>query len=162
MKQTISVLVENRAGILSRVTSLFARRAFNIDSLAVGVTDDPTISRITILVDDEVSDIEQVTSQLNKLVEVIKIRILEQTAIISRELMIIKVEATPATRQEIMTACDIMGAKVEDVTPTTMTLVITSTTEHLDIFQEILRPFNILEVSRTGAAAVQKGSGYLR
>ena len=117
MKQTISVLVENQAGVLNRITSLFSRRAFNIDSLAVGVTDDPSISRITIIVDNGNSVVEQVEKQLNKLVEVIKVRTLDETSMIGRELMILKVSANSRTRGDIMTICNICGAKVADLSP---------------------------------------------
>ena len=107
MKQTISVLVENQAGVLNRITGLFSRRAFNIESLAVGVTDDPTISRITIIVDSGNSVVEQVEKQLNKLIEVIKVRTLDENTYIGRELMILKVNANNKTRQDIMTICTI-------------------------------------------------------
>ena len=156
MKQTISVLVENQAGALNRITGLFARRAFNIESLAVGVTDDPTISRITIIVDSGNSVVEQVEKQLNKL---IKVRTLEETNLIGRELMILKVNANNKTRQDIMTICSIYGAKVDDISPTSMTLELSDTPDRLDTFQAMMRPFSILEVARTGVIAVQKGGG---
>ena len=105
MKQTISVLVENQAGVLNRITGLFSRRAFNIESLAVGVTDDPTISRITIIVDSGNNMVDQVEKQLNKLVEVIKVRTLDESSMIGRELMLIKVSAGLRTRENIMTIC---------------------------------------------------------
>ena len=159
MKQTISVLVENRAGVLNRITGLFSRRAFNIESLAVGVTDDPTISRITIIVDSGNSVVEQVEKQLNKLVEVIKVRVIEEDKMIGRELMIIKVNATTKTRPDIMNVCQIMGGKIDDISPTSMTLELSDTTERVELFQTLLRPFSILEVVRTGMIAVQKGSG---
>ena len=159
MKQTISVLVENRAGVLNRITGLFSRRAFNIESLAVGVTDDPTISRITIIVDSGNNMAGQVEKQLNKLVDVIKVRILEEDALIGRELMILKVTASNKTRQDIMTVCKIMNAKVADISPTSMTLELSDTPDRLDTFQSLLKPFSILEVVRTGVIAVQKGSG---
>ena len=127
MKQTISVLVENQAGVLNRITGLFSRRAFNIESLAVGVTDDPTISRITIIVDSGNSVVEQVEKQLNKLIEVIKVRTLEENSLIGRELMILKVNANNKTRQDIMTICEIMGAKVDDISPTSLTLELSDT-----------------------------------
>ena len=159
MKQTISVLVENQAGVLNRITGLFSRRAFNIESLAVGVTDDPTISRITIIVDSGNSVVEQVEKQLNKLIEVIKVRTLEENSLIGRELMIIKVNATTKTRPDIMNVCQIMGGKIDDISPTSMTLELSDTTERVELFQSLLRPFSILEVVRTGMIAVQKGSG---
>ena len=174
MKQTISILVENQAGVLNRITGLFSRRAFNIDSLAVGVTDDPTISRIslavgvtddptisriTIIVDSGNSVVEQVEKQLNKLVDVIKVRTLEENNLIGRELMILKVNANNKTRQDIMTICEIMGAKVDDISPSSMTMELSDTPERLDTFQSMMRPFSILEVARTGVIAVQKGGG---
>ena len=159
MKQTISVLVENQAGVLNRITSLFSRRAFNIDSLAVGVTDDPAVSRITIIVENGNSVVEQVEKQLNKLVEVIKVRTLDDGSFIGRELMILKVSANSKTRPNIMTICEICGAKVADISPTSMTMELSDTPDRLDTFQEMMRTFNILEVVRTGVIALQKGGG---
>ena len=175
MKQTLSVLVENRAGVLNRITSLFSRRAFNIDSLAVGVTDDPTLSRITIIVDSGNSVVEQVEKQLNKLIEVIKVRTLEETnligrevvkvrrldeqTMIGRELMIVKVSATKNTRDQIMTICNICGAKVADISPTSMTMELSDTPDRVSTFEEMMQPFNILEVARTGIIALQRGGG---
>ena len=158
-KQTISVLVENQAGVLNRITSLFSRRAFNIESLAVGVTDDPNLSRITIIVESGNSEMEQVEKQLNKLVEVIKVRKLDDDNLIGRELMILKVNANNKTRQDIMTICSIYGAKVADISPTSMTLELSDTTDRLNTFQDMMKPFHILEVVRTGVIALQKGSG---
>ena len=169
MKQTLSVLVENRAGVLNRITSLFSRRAFNIDSLAVGVTDDPTLSRITIIVDSGNSVVEQVEKQLNKLIEVIKVRTLEDTSyigreldeqtMIGRELMIVKVSATKNTRDQIMTICNICGAKVADISPTSMTMELSDTPDRVSTFEEMMQPLNILEVARTGIIALQRGGG---
>lgn len=159
MKQTISVLVENQAGVLNRITGLFSRRAFNIESLAVGVTDDPTISRITIIVDSGNSVVEQVEKQLNKLIEVIKVRTLDESSLIGRELMIIKVSANKNTREQIMTICNICGAKVADISPTSMTLELSDTPDRVSVFEDMMRPYNILEVARTGVIALQKGAG---
>ncbi len=159
MKQTISVLVENQAGVLNRITGLFSRRAFNIDSLAVGVTDDPTVSRITIIVDSGNSVVEQVEKQLNKLIEVIKVRTIPEDKMIGRELVLLKVNATNKTRQDIMTICDIMGAKVDDISPNSLTLELSDTPDRVDTFEAMLRPFSILEVVRTGVIALQKGGG---
>ena len=159
MKQTISVLVENQAGVLNRITGLFSRRAFNIDSLAVGVTDDPAISRITIIVDSGNSVVEQVEKQLNKLIEVIKVRTIPEDKMIGRELVLLKVNATNKTRQDIMTICDIMGAKVDDISPNSLTLELSDTPDRVDTFEAMLRPFSILEVVRTGVIALQKGGG---
>ena len=159
MKQTISVLVENRAGVLNRITSLFSRRAFNIDSLAVGVTDDPSLSRITIIVDNGNSVVEQVEKQLNKLIEVIKVRTLDESTLIGRELMLIKVSANKGSREQIMTICGICGAKVADISPTSMTMELSDTSERVNTFEDMMRPFGILEVARTGMLALQKGPG---
>lgn len=159
MKQTISVLVENQAGVLNRITGLFSRRAFNIESLAVGVTDDPTVSRITIIVDSGNSVVEQVEKQLNKLIEVIKVRTIPEDKMIGRELVLLKVNATNKTRQDIMTICDIMGAKVDDISPNSLTLELSDTPDRIDTFEAMLRPFSILEVVRTGVIALQKGGG---
>ena len=159
MKQTISVLVENQAGVLNRITGLFSRRAFNIDSLAVGVTDDPNLSRITIIVESGNSEMEQVEKQLNKLVEVIKVRKLDDETLIGRELMIIKVAANHKTRDSIMTICNICGARVADLSPTSMTLELSDTPDRLNTFQDMMRAYNILEVVRTGVIALQKGGG---
>ena len=159
MKQTISVLVENQAGVLNRITGLFSRRAFNIESLAVGPTDDPTVSRITIIVDSGNSVVEQVEKQLNKLVEVIKVRTLDENSMIGRELMLIKVSADVRTRENILTVCQVMGAMVTDMTPTTMTMEISDTPARVNDFEAMMRSFNILEVARTGVIALQKGPG---
>ena len=159
MKQTISVLVENQAGVLGRITSLFSRRAFNIESLAVGVTDDPTVSRIPIIVDSGNSVVEQVEKQLNKLVEVIKVRTLDESQMIGRELMLIKVSANSRTRGDIMTVCNICGGKVVDLSPTSISIELADTPDRINTFEELMRPFNILEVVRTGMIAFQKGGG---
>ena len=159
MKQTISILVANQAGVLSRISGLFARRGYNIESLAVGVTEDKTLSRMTIVVEGNSYVAEQVEKQLNKLIDVIKVRTLEENSLIGRELMILKVNANNKTRQDIMTICEIMGAKVDDISPTSMTMELSDTPERLDTFQAMMRPFSILEVARTGVIAVQKGGG---
>ena len=159
MQYTISILVENQPGVLYKVSGLFARRGFNIDSLAVGETEDHTISRITIVVNGDEHIVEQVEKQLNKLIEVIKVRTLEENALIGRELMLLKVNANNKTRQDIMTICEIMGAKVTDISPTSLTLELSDTPDRLDTFQSMMRPFSILEVARTGMVAVQKGAG---
>ena len=159
MQQTISVLVETQAGVLNRITSLFSRRAFNIDSLAVGVTDNPSVSRITIIVDSGNSVVEQVEKQLNKLVEVIKVRTLDEASMIGRELMILKVSANTRTRSDIMTICNLCGAKVADLSPNSITIEVSDTPDRVNTFEELMRPFHILEVVRTGMVALQKGGG---
>lgn len=158
MKQTISVLVENQPSVLNKITSLFSKRAFNIDSLAVGVTDDPTLSRITIIVDSGNSVVEQIEKQLNKLVDVVKVRTLSDNAMIGRELMLIKVSATTTTRSDIMTICNVCGARVLDITPTTLTFEISDTPEMVVSFEEMMRPYGIMEIARTGMVALRKGA----
>ena len=157
MKYTISVLVENHAGVLSRITGLFSRRGFNIDSLAVGVTEDKTVSRMTIVVEGDAYTVEQLEKQLNKVVDVIKVRTIPQQDLISRELMLIKCTATGRTRSEILDIAKIMDANIVDLTKTTMTLEICDLPDRLDLLEELLKSYNIQEVMRTGTIALQKG-----
>ena len=157
MKHTISVLVENHAGVLSRITGLFSRRGFNIDSLAVGVTEDKTVSRMTIVVEGDAYTVEQLEKQLNKVVDVIKVRTIPQQDLISRELMLIKCTATGRTRSEILDIAQIMDANIVDLTKTTMTLEICDLPDRLDLLEELLKSYNIQEVMRTGTIALQKG-----
>lgn len=158
MRKTISILVENHAGVLSRISGLFSRRGFNIDSLAVGVTDDPEVSRITIVANGNDYTIEQLEKQLNKLIEVIKVKTLESDELLARELMLVKVSASPQKRSEIMTIADIMDAKIIDISHTTMTLEISDTYAHITRFEELVKPYGIVEIVRTGTIAIQKGS----
>jgi acetolactate synthase-1/3 small subunit len=159
MTNTIAVLVENRAGVLDRVVGLFSRRAFNIESLAVGVTDDPTVSRITIVVNGDEAVVEQVEKQLNKLIDVIKVRTLEANRYTGRELVLVKVNANTRTRADIMTICELMGARVSDISTNSLTLELSDTPERIETFEAMLRPFSILELARTGVIALQKGNG---
>ena len=153
MKHTISILVENHAGVLSRVSGLFSRRGFNIDSLAVGVTDDPEVSRITIVADGDEHTAQQLEKQLNKLVDTIKVRTLEP-----EELQLIKVCATPAQRGEILTICEIMGARIVDMTANTLTIEISDSPVHLKRMHDLIAGYGIKEIVRTGVIAIQKGS----
>ena len=161
MKHTLSVLVENHAGVLSRVSGLFARRGFNIDSLAVGTTADPAVSCITIVVDDKENAIEQIEKQLNKLIDVIKLKVFTPDEIISRELMPIKVNATGQTRQEIKELADMYGAKIADITRNSMTIECCNTTERLENLLNIVRPYGLKQVIRTGSIALEKGNEQL-
>jgi acetolactate synthase-1/3 small subunit len=161
MKHTLSVLVENHAGVLSRVSSLFARRGFNIDSLAVGTTADPAVSCITIVVDDQENAVEQIEKQLNKLIDVIKLKDFTPDEIISRELMMIKVNATGQTRQEIKELADMYGAKIADITRNSMTIECCNTTERLENLLDIVRPYGLKQVIRTGSIALEKGNDKL-
>ena len=158
MKHTISFLVENHAGVLSRISGLFSRRGFNIESLAVGITDDPTVSRITIIVEGDNYTVEQVEKQLNKLVDVIKLRRIKRHENISRELMLVKVSYTAKTRGDIIDIARVMQAKISDISSSTLTIEISDTSDRLEILQELLRPYGIMEVVRTGTIALQKGS----
>ena len=158
MKHTISVLVENHSGVLSRISGLFSRRGFNIESLAVGPTNDPTMSRITIIADGNDHTVEQIEKQLNKLVEVIKVKTLEKDECLARELLIVKIAVAAEKRSEVMTIADTVGAKVMDLTLTTMTLELCDTYAHLQRFEEILAPYNIIEMVRTGTIAISKGA----
>jgi acetolactate synthase-1/3 small subunit len=158
MKHTLSVLVENHAGVLSKVSGLFSRRAFNIDSLAVGVTEDLSVSRITIVVDGDDSVIEQVEKQLNKLIDVIKVKTLTPGEFISRELVLLKVHANSGNRSEIIEIADIFGAKIIDVSRTTLTLEFSDIGERIASLEAMLSPYGITEAVRTGTIALEKGS----
>ena len=158
MKRIYSVLVENRSGVLCKVAGLFSRRCFNIDSLAVGETDDPEVSCMTIVSSGDQRTIEQIEKQLNKLVEVIKVKTLEKDECLARELLIVKIAVAAEKRSEVMTIADIVGAKVMDLTLTTMTLELCDTYAHFQRFEEILAPYNIIEMVRTGTIAISKGA----
>ena len=156
-KHTLSVLVENHAGVLSRVAGLFSRRGFNIDSLAVGITEDPEISRMTIVVDGDDYIVEQVGKQLNKLIDVIKIKELDDTESVSRELALIKVGAVASTRSEIMQLVEIFRAKIVDVSKNTLTIESSGTSDKVEALLDMLRPFGIKEIVRTGTIAIERG-----
>ena len=158
MKHTISVLVENKAGVLSRISGLFARRGFNIDSLAVGTTEDKNISRITLLVDGDDYIAEQVTKQLNKQIDVIKVRKLNQDEITRRELVLVKVKMSAAQRGEIIDIVKIMQGEIVDISHTTLTVEMSDKPEKIDLLIELLSHYNIVEVARTGTIALQKGA----
>ncbi|HHV50534.1 MAG TPA: acetolactate synthase small subunit [Clostridiales bacterium] len=162
MKYTISVLVENHAGVLSKVSGLFSRRGFNIDSLAVGVTEDPTISRMTIVAEGDEYVIEQIEKQLNKLIPVIKVKTLEPSETIARTLSLIKVAAGNGKRAEVMRISELMGAKIVDVTKTTLTLEFSDTVERTETLENLLKPYGIKEIVRTGIIALEKGPNATR
>ncbi len=159
MKYTISVLTENHPGVLSRISGLFARRAFNIDSLAVGPTESPTVSRITIVVDGNEYTVEQVEKQLNKLIDTIKVKTLGETGeFVQRELMLVKVNVPADKRGEVIDIVKIMGASIIDISKTTLTIEITSNTQQVELLLELLSPYGIKEAVRTGAIAIEKGA----
>lgn len=157
-KHTLSVLVENHAGVLSRVAGLFSRRGFNIDSLAVGVTQNPDVSRITIVVKGDDYIIDQVSKQLNKLVDVIKIKVYKPTEFVGRELVLIKVNANADTRAEVMQLVNIFRANIVDVSTETLTVEISAEQEKINALTALLDQFGILEVVRTGMVALERGS----
>jgi acetolactate synthase-1/3 small subunit len=161
-KHTLSVLVENHPGVLSRVTGLFSRRGFNIDSLAVGTTENPSVSRITIVVDGDDYTVEQVSKQLNKLIDVIKIKQLDKDASIPRELVMIKVSANEKTRSEIIQIVEIFRAKIVDVGRTTIVIEIAGAAEKTEALISLIRPFGIKELVRTGTIAIERGSKYIK
>ena len=162
MKHTISVLVENQAGVLARITGLFARRGFNIDSLAVGVTDDERVSRITIVADGDDYTLEQIEKQLNKLIDVIKVKTLQSDSVVSRELVLIKVGCTGKQRAEIMSIVEIANGKISDISQNTMTIELSDSKENLRNYEELLRPYGIKEIVRTGTIALQKGDATVK
>jgi acetolactate synthase-1/3 small subunit len=155
---TLSVLVENKPGVLARIAGLFSRRGFNIDSLAVGPTEHPEVSRMTIVVSVEKSPLEQVTKQLNKLVEVIKIVELDDRASVERELLLIKVRADTETRGQVLDAVQLFRAKVVDVAPDAITIEVTGNTGKLKDFLAVLEPFGIRELVQSGMVAIGRGS----
>jgi acetolactate synthase-1/3 small subunit len=156
-KHTIAVLVENRFGVLSRVAGLFSARGYNIESLSVGETLDPSVSRMTLVVRGDAFVIEQVIKQLHKLIDVIKVTDLSEENHVEREMLLLKVNAEPANRGEILRLGDIFRAKVVDVTPTAYTLEVTGEESKIEGFIELLRPFGIQEIVRTGKVAIARG-----
>ena len=159
MKYTLSVLVENQPGVLSKVSGLFSRRGFNIDSLAVGVTEDPAISRITIVVDGDEHIVEQVEKQLNKLIAVIKVKNLTTSgSYVSCLLMLVKVNCSTKQRLEVMKIAEQMKADVVDVANNSLTLQYASTLENIETLTSLLRPYGIKELVRTGTVALERGS----
>jgi acetolactate synthase-1/3 small subunit len=158
-KHILSVLVENKPGVLTRIAGLFARRGFNIDTLSVGPTEDPTISRMTITLDGANHPIDQVTKQLHKLVNVIKIRDLEPDETIEREMALFKVSADGQTRGEIMQLTDIFRGRIVDVSNRTATIEVTGTHDKIEAFEQMIRPFGLVEMVRTGEIAIARGRG---
>lgn len=154
----VSVLVEHKPRVLQRITGLVARRGFNIDSITVGVTEKPDIARITLLIRGDDRVLEQVTKQLNKLVEVIKILELKKAESIQRELALIKVHTpSAAKREEIVKCANLFGAKIADVSQQTVTIEISETSERINSLLEMLKQYGIKEIVRTGVAAISKG-----
>ena len=156
-KHILAILVENRPGVLSKVVGLFSRRAFNIHSLAVGVTEAPAFSRITIVAEGDAYILEQISKQLNKLIDVIKVSNISEDSV-AREMALIKVNATPATRNEIVEIVNIFREKVVDISKTSVTIQVTGDSKKMAALEEMLRDFGIIEMVRTGMIAVDRGA----
>ena len=156
-KHVLSILVENKPGVLARIAGLFARRGFNIDTLAVGPTDDPNISRITLTLDGAVHPIDQVTKQLHKLINVLKIRDMEPDETIAREMALFKVTSAVESRAEIMQFAEIFRAKIVDVSRRTMTIEVTGSADKIEAFERMIRPHGLVEMVRTGEVAIARG-----
>jgi acetolactate synthase-1/3 small subunit len=153
----LSVLVENHPGVLFRVAGLFSRRGFNIESLAVGATQIPAISRMTIIVLGDDHMIEQIVKQLSKLIQVITIKVMPADSSVSRELILVKVAAKPENRHQIVQIADIFRAKIIDVSRTSLTIEMTGESEKTDALQEMLSEYGIIEIARTGVIALERG-----
>ncbi len=158
MTHTISVLVENQFGVLARVAGLFSARGFNIDSLAVGETDDSTVSRITIMTHGDDRVIEQIRKQLDKLIDVIKVQDLTQEERIERELVLVKVNANSAARADLMQIVNTFRGKIVDVSSKSITVEVTGNESKVDAMLELLQPFGVREVVRTGTVAISRKS----
>ena len=156
-KHVLSILVENKPGVLTRIAGLFARRGFNIDTLTVGPTDNDRQSRITLTVDGALHPIDQVTKQLHKLVNVIKIRDLEPADTVARELALFKVAADGGARGEVMQIVEIFRGKIIDVTRRSLIIEVTGTWEKVEAFERMVRPFGLVEMARTGEIAISRG-----
>ena len=156
MKRIYSVLVENRSGVLCKVAGLFSRRCFNIDSLAVGETDDPAVSCMTIVSSGGERTIEQIEKQLNKKLDVIKVKTFDENKSISRELMLVKVKYNRSNRRDIMENCDIMKAQIVDMSKNMMIIQICDVPERIHLFLKMLQSISIVEVARTGTLALPK------
>lgn len=156
-KHILSILVENKPGVLARIAGLFARRGFNIDSLAVGPTEDPHRSRITLTIDGANHPIDHVTKQLHKLVHVLKIRDLEPQERVARELALFKVDADAHVRTEVIELAEIFRGRVVDVARRSITIEVTGNDEKIEAFEQMVRPFGLIEMARTGEIAVARG-----
>ncbi len=158
-KYVIAVYVDNKFGVLTRVTGMFTRRSFNIDALTVGKTESPEYSRITITMYGDEGAKEQVIKQLQKLVNVKRVQLLPKDSSVSRELMLIKVKNCQDTKNDIMTAVNIFRSKIIDYSPEALCIEVTGDTEKLDAFIEIMKPLGIIEMCRTGIVALERGEG---
>jgi acetolactate synthase-1/3 small subunit len=158
-KHVLTILVENKPGVLTRIAGLFARRGFNIDTLTVGPTDDEHVSRVTLTVDGALHPIDQVTKQLHKLINVLKIRDLEPEETVTRELALFKVAVDGVQRAEVLQLTDIFRGRIVDVTRRSIIVEITGTTDKIEAFERMVRPFGLIEMMRTGEIAISRGRG---
>lgn len=158
VQHTLSVLVENKPGVLSRVAGLFTRRGYNIDSLAVSPTEEPALSRMTIAVDATRFPVEQITKQLDKLPSVVRIRDLDPDNMVSRELMLLKVSVDSTRRAEVIGLAEIFEARIVDVTAQHLTVQVTGESDELVRFEELMRPYGLIELVKTGVVALGRGS----
>ncbi|MCX6946925.1 MAG: acetolactate synthase small subunit [Verrucomicrobia bacterium] len=156
MRHTISVVVQNRFGVLTRIAGLFSGRGFNIDTLNVGPTQNDKISRMTLVVVGNDQVLEQVVKQLNKLVDVLEVHDFKDGDVIDRELILLRVKATSSTRPEVMQICDIFRAKIVDVQSSSLSIEVTGDESKIDKFLQLMKPFGILELSRTGRIALPR------
>ncbi len=162
MRHVISVLVENKFGVLAKIAGLFSGRGFNIDSLSVGETMDPSISRMTIVTRGDDKILEQITKQLNRLIDVIKVQDFTDQAYVDRELVMIKVGASSNNRAQVMEVADIFRAKIIDVSPETLTLEVTGGQGKIGAIIDLLKPYDIKELVRTGRVAISRGGQPLK
>lgn len=161
MLKTISVLVDNKAGVLARVTNLFSRRGYNIDSLAVGTAENAEISRITVIVDCDDRILDQIVHQLEKLICVHKVKVLHDSNNVTRELVLIKVKASSGNRSDIIQIAEVFRGRIIDLSPETVTIEMTGEDHKTKALMEMIQSYGILEVARTGKVALDRGTDYL-
>ena len=160
-QHTLSILVENRSGVLSRVSGLFARRGFNIESLVVGTTQDQAVSRITIVTSGDNNTVDQIEKQLHKLPDVLMVKNLKGSAFLSRQLILLKVKTDTSNRSDVMQIVQVFRAHVVDISLTTATIELTGTEEKIEAIMDLLEPFGVIEVVRTGQIAIERGQEHM-
>jgi len=161
MQHTLSILVENRAGVLSRVSGLLSRRGFNIESLVIGTTQSPEVSRITIVTSGNDNMVEQIEKQLHKLPDVLMVKDLKGSTFFSRQLILIKVRSDASNRSEVMQVSEVFRAHIVDISPTTATLELTGTDEKIQAIIQLLEPYGIIEIVKTGPIAIERGEEHM-
>ena len=161
-KYTLSVLVENSAGVLSRVVGLFTRRGFNIDSLSVGAMADERFSRITIEVRGDMYMVEQISKQLSKILEVVKIKTLRESDVVKRGLVLVKIKTNAKNRSEVIEVANVFRANIIDIAPTTVTAEVTGSDQKIEAFLNMLETYGIEEIARTGMTALERGANTLK